>query len=56
MDTRYGRSAMKKTICLLAPFCVLFAGLAPGYIWALPLAIGLVAIVGIIFILDLLEA
>lgn len=46
---------MKKTVCVIVPFCMLFAGLSPGYVWAIPLAIGLVIIIGILVTLDALE-
>ena len=48
-------NTVKKTICFMIPFCIVFAGLAPGYLWAVPIAIGLAVIVGILFTLDMLE-
>lgn len=55
MDTYSERNIVKKTVCVLAPFFILFAGLSPGYIWAIPLAIGLAIIIGILVTLDALE-
>lgn len=30
--------------CIMAPFIILFAGLSPEYVWAIPLCIGSVLI------------
>lgn len=55
VDTYYERNTVKKTVCVLAPFSILFTGLTPGYVWAIPLAIGLFVIIGILVTLDALE-
>lgn len=42
----------KKLIASIIPIAVLFAGLSPGYDWAVPLAIGMFAIIGVLIAND----
>lgn len=45
----------KILVCLIAPFAILFAGLAPGYVWAIPLAIGAALIITILMLNDSMD-
>ena len=46
---------IKIMICLLAPLAVLFAGLTPIHMWAIPAAIGVSVIIGILYVNDRMD-